>query len=199
MSNKHDHHETTTYTTAYIFFKEIWAKPALFLFIFVPILNTTTNIMHNLTILAWDSNPWPQYGGRGRIHWAMSTPIAVPYFNGKFINFKKLTGDEHWLSRERRLSLGEVRPRARSNRRAPCRSRLWSGKQLIYLSNRYDPNLLVPDWSPIHLRLLGQSRLKPCPRPDCMVVRLYVADLHAVSWGDGPWAFGTPLQILVKW
>ena len=52
-----------------------------------------------------------------------------------------------------------------------------------------DHNMLAPDWSPVHLRLVGQSRFKPCLWPgyfllqpkDCMK-KLLVRDLHALSW-----------------
>ena len=46
--------------------------------------------------------------------------------------------------------------------------------------------MLAPDWSPVHLRLLGGSRFKPCLGYACLrpvaVVRLNVGDLHAVCW-----------------
>ena len=52
--------------------------------------------------------------------------------------------------------------------------------------------------SPIHPKLLGQSRFKPCRRPgsSCWVVRLHDAGLHAFGWGEGPYALGTTVKAI---
>ena len=52
-----------------------------------------------------------------------------------------------------------------------------------------DQDMLAPDCSPIHPRLLGQSRFKTCLRPGyftVMVVKLYDGYMKAVALGKVP-------------
>ena len=52
-----------------------------------------------------------------------------------------------------------------------------------------DQDMLAPDSSPIHPRLIMQSMFKPCLKALLLlvaVVRLLAGDLHAVGWGEGP-------------
>ena len=52
---------------------------------------------------------------------------------------------------------------------------------------------------PIHPILLWRGRFKPCLRPGYFLLRssdCTMSDLHAVGWGQGPWALETPVKAI---
>ena len=54
-------------------------------------------------------------------------------------------------------------------------------------------------WFPIHPRLLVWSRFEPFLWVWLLpvaVIRIHVGDLHAVDWGEGPWALVTPVKAI---
>ena len=62
-----------------------------------------------------------------------------------------------------------------------------------------DQDILAPDCSPIHLRLLGQSRLKHCLRPSYFLLRSkdrMLETCHAVGWGEGPRGLVNPVKAI---
>ena len=84
---------------------------------------------------------------------------------------------------------------------------LWT----VDIENLWFPNILQrsvgrgtnakTSCSPIHPRLLRQSRFKPFLRLGYFllrsVVRLHIGDLHALGWCKGPWALVTTLKAII--